>query len=141
MFPTTYQMCKPAQKASCPPAAVTVQPTLQQPAQQCQTKKCFSWIGKGPVSCLVKKIKNLGNGCRCHCHCCPGQSPRPACGGSCGTVKCGTETIAPSPQASGVSPQAQARTGLLSSEPSNVAQGGEVLERLATQGLDKSPQR
>jgi hypothetical protein len=106
MFPTTYQMCKPAQKTSCQPA-VTVQPTRQQiaqPTEQAQTRKCFSWIGKGPVTCLVKKIKKLGSGCRCHYHCCPDQAARPACGGSCATGNCETGTIAPSPQARAVSP-------------------------------------
>ena len=38
-------------------------------------------------------------------------------------------------------PQSQARTSLLNPEPGDVAQGGEVLDRIAAQGLDKAPQR
>jgi hypothetical protein len=144
MFPTTYQMCKPAQKTVCPPAAATVQPTLQQtaqPAPTAQTKKCFSWIGKGPGTCLLKKIKKLGGGCRCHCHCCPAHAPRPACGGSCAIGNCETGAIAPSPQAGPASLQSPVSTSSLDPEPGDVAQGGKVLERIAAQGLDKAPQR
>ena len=70
MFPTTYQASGPMATAqaspqpSCQRSEPSVRPAPQavpQPASvQPPAKKCFSWVGKGPVTGFFRKLKAWG---------------------------------------------------------------------------------
>jgi hypothetical protein len=154
LFPTTYQACvpapacKPAPQPSSqrcqPPVLPAPQHALQPATAKAPTKTCFSWVGKGPVTGFFRKLKSLGKGCGCSCAHCSRKQGRAApgpCGGGCTTGNCGS--IAPptaSPQASSAWAPRSSPLSLLDTEPRDVTQGGQVLERLAAQGLDKPAQ-
>ena len=134
----------PARRAE-PPVRPAPQAVPQPASVQAPAKTCFSWVGKGPVTGFFRKLKSLGKGCGCCCHHCAGAAARPVpapCGGGCVTGRCGSVAIpSASPQASPVWPLGPSPFSSLDPEPRDVAQGEQVLERIAAQGLDEPAER
>ncbi|MGC8644339.1 MAG: hypothetical protein ACP5XB_31135 [Isosphaeraceae bacterium] len=149
-FPTSYVSCLPTPQSSSPPRSYTVTATPQTaPCATCASgKSCFN----GPHKCVLTEFFNKIKSKFCSCACqsspmtCPYQTCSP-CGWSSGSGKCGGTTCHwASPQAM---PSRQAWTGWtgpsaqasLGTEAGDVAQGSQVLDRIAAKGLGESPQR
>jgi len=149
-FPTTYQTCMPGPRPTGQTVAGWVQPAPQSPQAStplpcsCTTKapkaSCFSWFHYGMASDFFAKVRTWRHGCACHCH----DSGFRLWWGNCKRCasKCGGPAApAASPQASSspVLPCSQSGLGSWSPVPSNLAESNQVLERIASQGLDKAP--
>ncbi len=149
-FPTTYQTCMPGPRPTGPTLAGSVHPAPQSPqaspphACSCTTKApkapCFSWFHYGMASDFFVKVRSWRHGCACRCH----ESEFRFWWGNC--KRCATKCGGPaapkaSPQAgsSPVLPQSQSGLGSGNPVPSNLAEGDQALERIASQGLDKTP--
>ncbi len=149
-FPTTYQTCMPWPRPTGPTLAGSVHPAPQSPqaspphACSCTTKApkapCFSWFHYGMASDFFVKVRSWRHGCACRCH----ESEFRLWWGNC--KRCASKCDGPaapkaSPQAgsSPVLPQSQSGLGSGNPVPSNLAEGDQALERIASQGLDKTP--
>ncbi len=149
-FPTTYQTCMPGPGPAGQMLAGSVHPAPQSSQASaphscsCTTKtpkaQCFSWFHYGMASDFFAKVRGWRHACACHCR----DSEFRLWWGNCKRCasKCtGPHTPTASPQASSspVWPQSQSGMGSWSPVPGNLAEGNQVLERIASQGLDKTP--
>src|SRR5271157_5898848 len=149
-FPTTYQTCMPGPWPTGQTLAGCVQPAPQSPQAStpppcsCTTKapkaSCFSWFHYGMASDFFAKVRSWRHRCACHCH----DSEFRLWWGNCKRCasKCGGPAApAASPQASSspVLPCSQSGLGSWSPVPRDLAESNQVLERIASQGLDKAP--
>lgn len=141
-YPTSYYECLPKSKPSCltQPGAVLASPQCGPapgpapcaPAKP--KKKC--WLHKGMIAEFFSGLKSWG--CACSCHATPTKhSPK-------GCKPCGGHAHPwASPQAA---PAGPAPAGLfshasLSPEAGDIAEGRGLLDRIAANGLNESPQR
>jgi hypothetical protein len=149
-FPSTYQTCMPGPRPTRPTVAGLVQAAPQSPRVKapppctCTAKSpkasCFSWFHYGMASDFFAKVRTWRHGCACHCH----DSQFRLWWGTC--KRCASKSGGPtaplaSPQASSspVLPQSQSGLSSWSPVPRDFAESNQVLERIATQGLDKTP--
>ncbi|WP_165225061.1 hypothetical protein [Aquisphaera insulae] len=162
VLPTSYGK---ALNAPCPRPATTVlaSPQSPPPAPVAKTpsaspqsavatsghheKAHLSWLHWGILSETVHKMKGkLGDGCSCSCHSTHGPLPGKGCtpcSGPAGSSKCrGIAYPWASPQGSirPASPQA-ATVGSGSPQASRVPKAGELVDRIASKGLDETPER
>ncbi len=149
-FPTTYQTCMPRPWPTGQTVTGWVQPAPQSPQAStplpcsCTTKtpkaSCFSWFHYGMASDFFAKVRSWRHGCACHCH----DSGFRLWWGNCKRCasKCGgpaAPTASPQASSSPVLPQSQSGLGLWSPVSRDLAERDQVLERIASQGLDKAP--
>ena len=150
MFPTTYQTCMPGPRPTGQTAAGCVQPTPQSPqaptplpctrTAKAPKAPCFSWFHYGMASDFFAKVRSWRHGCACKCH----DSEFRLWWGNCKRCasKCGglaAPTASPQASSSPVLPCSQSGLGSWSPVPRDLAERGQVLERIASQGLDKAP--
>ena len=140
-FPTTYRTCVPVPATACKPDTDPVFPTPQtEPigAPCPATAPCAPgapWFHRGMICELFKKMKSWRPKCHCPCHSSAKRAEPPPC------QPCSGCTVAlASPQLPASAPQGQASVGSGTAQPRYVAEGRQVLERIAVQGLDKSPE-
>ncbi len=150
-FPTAYKTYTVASRPTGQSVAGCVQPTPQSPQAftpppcvcTCPKKapkaSCFSWFHYGMASDFFAKVRSWRHGCACRCHDSEfrlwrGECKR--CASKCG----GPAPPTASPQAiSSPAPQSQSGLSSWSPVPSDLAEGSQVLDRIASQGLDKTP--
>jgi hypothetical protein len=151
-FPTTYRTCMPGPWPTGQTLAGCVQPAPQSPQAStpppcsctCTTKtpkaSCFSWFHYGMASDFFAKVRSWRHGCACHCHDSGFRLWRGNCK-RCASKCDGPAAPAASPQASPSPVQPQGQSGLdsWSPVPRDLAEGNQVLQRIASQGLDKAP--
>jgi hypothetical protein len=152
MFPTTYQTCMPGPRPTGQTVAGCVQPAPQSPQASTplpctctRTAKapkapCFSWFHYGMASDFFAKVRSWRHGCACKCH----DSEFRLWWGNCKRCasKCGglaAPTASPQASSSPVLPCSQSGLGSWSPVSRNLAERDQVLERIASQGLDKAP--
>jgi hypothetical protein len=150
MFPTTYQTCMPGPMPTGQTMAGCVQPTPQSPQAStplpctCTAKApkapCFSWFHYGMASDFFAKVRSWRHGCACKCH----DSEFRLWWGNCkrcASKRGGLAAPTASPQASSspVLPCSQSGLGSWSTVPRDLAERDQILERIASQGLDKAP--
>jgi len=152
MFPTTYQTCMPGPRPTGQTVAGCVQPAPQSPQASTplpctctRTAKapkapCFSWFHYGMASDFFAKVRSWRHGCECKCH----DSEFRLWWGNCKRCasKCGgpaAPTASPQASSSPVLPQSQSGLGLWNPVSRDLAERDQVLERIASQGLDKAP--
>ena len=152
MFPTAYQTCMPGPRPTSQTVAGCVQPTPQSPqastplpcTSTCTAKApkapCFSWFHYGMASDFFAKVRSWRHGCACKCH----DSEFRLWWGNC--KRCASKygglaapTASPQASSSPVLPCSQSGLGSWSPVPRDLAERGQVLERIASQGLDKAP--
>jgi hypothetical protein len=150
-YPTSYVACLPAPRCDCPskPGAVLATPQSAPGTAPCAgaapKKSCFSWLHKGMLTEFVHNLKSWR--CSCPCHNAPATLEHHGCkpcGGPAGSGKCsGIAYPWASPQASPAAPAptGQAAQASLRAEPGNVAQEGQVPDRISAKSLDESSQR
>ncbi len=152
MFPTTYNRCLPRGEQGCLPSPSCVQlaPQSQSPASavaapctRCTPRSSSkSWFYWGMMSDFFKKARSRCNDggcqgqCRCSCHG-PWIRIHAACSAAGGSIP----AVVPSPQASFAPVQTPFLSSSGSTEPRDLTEGSEILNRIATEGLDKAPQR
>ena len=158
MFPTTYQTCVPGPGPKPAGQTVTVAGSVHPSPQSLRTSappscactctcpakapkaSCFSWFHYGMASDFFAKVRGWRHGCACHCH----DSEFRLWWGTCKRCasKCGgppAPTASPQASPSPVLPQSQLGMGSWSPVPSDLPESNQVLERIASQGLDKTP--
>ena len=155
-FPTTYQICmpRPGPKPTGQTAAGPVHPAPQSPRASApppclcpctctvkpQKASCFSWFHYGMASDFFANVRSWRHGCACNWH----DSEFRLWWGNCKRCasKCGGPTAplaSPQSSSSPVLHQSQSGLGSWSPVPRSLAESNQVLERLASQGLDKTP--
>ncbi len=152
MFPTTYQTCMPWPRPTGQTVAGSVQPAPQSPQASapppctCTAKapkaSCFSWFHYGMASDFFAKVRSWRHGCACHCHDSEFRLWRGTCkrcASKCGGPAAPTATASPQAGSSPVLPCSQSGLGSWSPVPRDLAERDQVLERIASQGLDKAP--
>ncbi len=154
-FPTTYQSCVAGPLPAAQKVANPVQPAPRSPKASaqalcpCQAKapstaapkpSCISWLHYGMASDFFAKVRSWRHGCSCRCHDSEFRLWRGDCK-QCAGKSAGHTAPAASPQSSPGSVLPQSQTGLSSRcpVPRDLSEGNEILERIAAQGLDKTP--
>ncbi len=152
MFPTTYNRCLPRGEQGClpSPSCVLLAPQSQSPVSAVASpcNRCMprlsskSWFYWGMMSDFFKKARSRCNDggcqgqCQCSCHG-PWIQIHAACSAAGGRIP----AVAPSPQASFAPVQMPFLSSSGGTEPGDLTEGSEILNRIATEGLDKAPQR
>jgi len=151
MFPTTYQTCMPGPRPTGQAWPGSVHPAPQsQPSPRASARppcstlapsaSCCSWFHYGMASDFFDTVRSWRHGCVCHCHDSGFRLWRGTCK-QCASKRGGPPAPAASPQAtySSVLPRGQSGLGSWRPEPRDLPEGTQVLERIASQGLDKAP--
>ncbi len=159
MFPPTYQACMASAQTNCPPQGSGVRPAPQSVPQAGAAPPCttcaagrgkegrLSWCHYGMLSDFFEQMRIWRHGCACPCHnegyrfwrgnCKKCTSKQDAPAGS--TPPSASPQSSPGPNAPTAAPQAPLASGSRGSEAGELAEGSQVLERIAAQGLDKAP--